>query len=130
MNRVLFSSATDRWATPAHVYAALHKEFRFNLDPCPIAPKFDGLSAECKWSGKRVYCNPPYGPAIADWLRRGPEARLAVYLLPDRTDTKWFHELVLPHATEIRFVKGRLKFGNAKHNAPFPSMIVVFGNKK
>ena len=50
----------------------------------------------------------------------------AVFLLPARVDTKWFHDLVLPHAREIRFIRGRLKFVGAEHPAPFPSMIVVF----
>ena len=76
--------------------------------------------------GRRVYCNPPYGPGIRPFLERGLEADVAVFLIPARTDTKWFHELVLPHAKEIRFVRGRLKFGDAVNSAPFPSMIVVF----
>jgi hypothetical protein len=64
---------------------------------------------------------------MGDWLRRGAEAECAVYLIPARTDTRWFHEICLPMATEIRFLKGRLKFGGATTPAPFPSMVVVFG---
>jgi site-specific DNA-methyltransferase (adenine-specific) len=71
-----------------------------------------------------VFCNPPYGD-IAAWLRRGREADLAVFLVPARTDTRWFHELVMPYASEIRFIRGRLKFGDATMNAPFPSMVIV-----
>jgi hypothetical protein len=129
MNRAaLFSSAADRWATPTAVYAALHKEFRFNFDPCPLDGEGDGLSPLFSdWSGKRVFCNPPYGPKLGDWLKRWREAELAVFLIPARTDTRWFHDTVLPNATEIRFLRGRLKFGGAKYNAPFPSMVVVFG---
>lgn len=54
---------------------------------------------------------------------------LVVGLLPVRTDTKWFHRHVYHAATEIRFLKGRLKFegGKALSSAPFPSMIVVWG---
>ncbi|MBL8821957.1 MAG: adenine methyltransferase [Planctomycetia bacterium] len=128
VSKTLFSSASDRWATPQAVYAALNKEFRFNFDPCPLDGNGDGLSPLfCPWRGKRVFCNPPYGPGIGDWLERGMEAKVAVYLLPARTDTKWFHQQVLPHATDIRFIKGRLKFGDARNSAPFPSMIVVLG---
>lgn len=72
-----------------------------------------------------MFCNPPYN-GIAPFLQRAQEANLAVYLIPSRTDTRWFHDLVLPHAKEIRFIKGRLKFGDAKFGAPFPSMIVIF----
>ena len=79
-----------------------------------------------QWKGKRVFCNPPYGPGIGKWLMRGLEADIAVFLIPARTDTRWFHEICLPFAREIRFIKGRLKFGGALKDAPFPSMIVVF----
>jgi len=64
---------------------------------------------------------------MEEWLERGLEAELAVFLIPARTDTRWFHSLVLPNAKEIRFLRGRLKFGGAPYNAPFPSMVVVFG---
>jgi len=128
MNQVFFNSQTTEWATPASLYAKLNAEFAFDFDPCPIEnTEGDGLAPLfISWSGKRVYCNPPYGPGIDKWLIRGREAELAVYLLPARTDTRWFHDLCLPFASEIRFIRGRLKFGDAKHNAPFPSMLVIF----
>jgi len=87
----------------------------------------DGLAPlYCDWAGKRVFCNPPYGPGLGKWLERGLEAACAVFLIPARTDTRWFHDIVLRHARDIRFLRGRLKFGNAKNPAPFPSMVVVF----
>src|ERR1019366_660824 len=122
MNRSLFSSASDRWATPKAVYDALNAEFRFNFDPCPLDGDQDGLSPLfVEWGGaRRVFCNPPYGPGLGKWLKRGLESELAVFLIPARTDTRWFHDIVLPHAKEIRFIRGRLKFGDAKNSAPFP----------
>ncbi len=123
----MFSAATDRWATPRAVYEALHAEFSFDFDPCPLDGEVDGLAPLwTRWHGRRVFCNPPYGPGIREWLLRGREAALAVYLLPARTDTAWFHDLVLPVAAEIRFIRGRLKFGEATTGAPFPSMIVIY----
>jgi hypothetical protein len=125
---VLFSSASDRWATPKAVYEALDSEFQFNFDPCPLDGDRDGLAPLwTEWSGKRVFCNPPYGPGIGDWIKRGIEAECAVFLIPARTDTRWFHDLVLPKAREIRFLRGRLKFGGSPNPAPFPSMVVIFG---
>ena len=125
---VHFSSATDRWTTPKAVYDALDAEFHFDFDPCPIGGTVDGTARLLNsWVGKRVFCNPPYGPALRDFLGCWKDAELAVYLIPARTDTRWFHEIVLPYATEIRFIKGRLKFGDAKNSAPFPSMVVIFG---
>jgi hypothetical protein len=125
--QVLFKSQIVEWPTPRHVYDALNREFQFNFDPCPLGGSEDGLATLfCTWAGKRVFCNPPYGPGMDKWLRRGLEAELAVFLIPARTDTRWFHELVLPRASEIRFIKGRLKFGDAQNAAPFPSMLVVY----
>lgn len=125
--KALFSSASDRWATPNALYAALDVEFQFNHDPCPLDGIGDALLPLFhEWKGKRVFCNPPYGSGISGWLKRGLEADLAVFLLPARTDTRWFHGLCLPFAREIRFLKGRLRFGGSKNSAPFPSMLVVF----
>lgn len=124
---VHFSQATDRWATPSDLYESLNAEFSFNFDPCPLDGVGDGLAPLfCDWRGKRVFCNPPYGPQIRQWLQRAPEAELAVFLIPARTDTRWFHDIVLPIASEIRFIKGRLRFGGSKNPAPFPSMLVIF----
>jgi hypothetical protein len=129
--QVHFSSASDRWKTPLSLYIGLDSEFRFNFDPCPLDGTQDGLaSLFVDWSAKRVFCNPPYGPGIEKWLKRGLEADLAVFLLPARTDTRWFHDIVLPKAKEIRFIRGRLKFGDAENGAPFPSMVVVFDKSK
>ena len=123
-SRIHFSSASEHWSTPIDTYQALDREFHFTLDPCPLHSDHDGLSIN--WGGHRVYCNPPYGPKIRSFLEKASEADLAVFLIPVRTDTKWFHEIVIPQAKEIRFIKGRLKFGGSKNSAPFPSMIIIF----
>src|SRR5690349_18109036 len=96
MNRVVFKSETVEWPTPQEVYRNLDREFEFDFDPCPIDGVQDGLSSLfTPWTGRRVFCNPPYGPKVGQWLERAKEADLAVYLIPARTDTRWFHELVL-----------------------------------
>ena len=46
-------------------------------------------------------------------------------LVHARTDTRWFHDWVYGKA-ELRFVKGRLKFGGSKNSAPFPSMVAIY----
>lgn len=69
------------------------------------------------------FCNPPYNE-IKIWIEKMHGNGIA--LLPARTDTKWFHDHVMIRAAEIRFIKGRLKFGGAKNSAPFPSMLVIF----
>lgn len=126
----LFSSATPNHATPIAVYGELDAEFGFTLDPCPLDP-MGGLSMfsrdglDRSWAGERVFCNPPYGRGIGDWLAKASEAEVAVYLLPARTDTRWWHDHAM-RATEIRFLRGRLKFGNATTGAPFPSVVLVY----
>lgn len=124
MNRVHFKSESVNWKTPEDLYAALNREFCFTLDPCPNGAT-DGLTRS--WGGHRVFCNPPYGRGVGDWIQKAKEGILAVYLLPARTDTKWWHELAMK-ATEIRFLRGRLKFKGAKQGAPFPSVILIFRN--
>lgn len=87
-----------------------------------------------KIGGRRVFCNPPYGNEISKWVEKGyregcKDNTLVVMLIPARTDTRYFHNFIL-HRSEIRFVSGRLKFGDGKGCAPFPSMIVIFRGAK
>lgn len=135
----LFSSASGEWATPQDLFDELNEEFHFTLDPCAndsnhkcekyYTKEQNGLQQD--WSGERVFCNPPYGRGIGDWVRKcftetyAGKCRVAVMLVHARTDTRWFHDMIL-HRAEIRFIKGRIKFGGSNNNAPFPSMIVIF----
>lgn len=137
--KVIFSSQTDDWATPQDFFDKLNLEFHFTLDPCASAEnakcqKFytkteNGLLQD--WGGGTVFCNPPYGRQIAAWVgkcweeAKKPNTKV-VMLIPARTDTKYFHEYIYHKAADIRFIQGRLKFGNAQNSAPFPSMIVIF----
>jgi len=124
INRALFSSASDNWSTPKDVYEALDREFSFNDDPCPLGGE-GGLDRE--W-GSSTFVNPPYSE-IKDWCKKAYEewkkGKTVVMLIPSRTDTRYWHDYIMK-ATEIRFIKGRLKFGGSKNSAPFPSAVVVF----
>lgn len=125
-NKVHFSSVNMKWQTPDDTYGELNKEFNFDFDPCPVNPQFDGLSVS--W-GRSNFVNPPYGNALGLWIKKGFEeaqkGKTVVFLIPSRTDTKWWHNYVMK-ANEIRFIKGRLKFKGAKNSAPFPSAIIIF----
>lgn len=137
MNDVMFSSKSDEWSTPQDVFDNLDAEFHFNLDPCcthenrkcenHYTKEDNGLKHS--WGGYSVFCNPPYSN-IAEWVekcyREGTKDNTTVVLLiPSRTDTKYFHNFIYNRA-EIRFIKGRLKFGGHSNSAPFPSMVVIF----
>ena len=79
-----------------------------------------------------MFCNPPYGMEIKKWVRKCYEESkkpntVVVMLIPVRTDTAYFHDYIYKKS-EVRFIRGRLKFGDAKNSAPFPSMVVIFRN--
>lgn len=138
LNSGVFSSTTDEWATPQAFFDKLDAEFHFTLDPCATAQ-----NAKCKkyyteednglekdWSGERVFCNPPYGRAIAKWVEKCykeslKQDTLVVMLIPARTDTSYFHDFCY-FKSEIRFIRGRLHFNESPQGAPFPSMVVIF----
>ncbi|MCB6992420.1 phage N-6-adenine-methyltransferase [bacterium 210820-DFI.6.37] len=134
----MFSSKKTDWETPQDFFVRLDEEFHFTLDPAAsdenhkchryYTKERDGLKRD--WQGETVFCNPPYGREIGHWVKKGhmeahDEKTTVVMLLPARTDTKWFHDHIYGKA-EIRFIKGRLKFGNGKGSAPFPSMVVIW----
>jgi phage N-6-adenine-methyltransferase len=134
---VLYSSATDEWPTPQAFFNKLNRRYRFTLDPCAtpenakcplyFTKEQDGLAQD--WGSHRVFCNPPYGREIAQWARKCFEASqrgaLVVLLVPARTDTRWFHDSVQDKA-EVKFIRGRVRFGSADSCAPFPSMLATF----
>ena len=153
---LMFSSKTDLHSTPQEFYDKLNEEFCFDYDPCAthenakrayystlegtfrrfgvLGPTLisldDGL--EYDWSGKFVYMNPPYGRGIGAWVKKACESDcpVKVALLPARTDTRWWWTYIQGIADEIRFVEGRLKFGDATNSAPFPSVVVVWRGAK
>ena len=133
---LMFSSKTDMWATPQAYFDEVAKEFVFSVDVCAnkentkvnkfFSIEDNGLVQ--KWEGI-CWMNPPYGREIGKWIKKAYESAeqgaTVVGLLPARTDTKWFHTYIYGKA-EIRFIKGRLKFGDCKNAAPFPSMLVIW----
>ena len=135
INQGLFTSNTDMWATPLDFFIKLNEEFNFETDVCAIesntkckkffTPEMNGLKQE--WTGV-CWMNPPYGRGIGEWIKKAYESSLngatVVCLIPSRTDTKWWHDYCMKG--EVRLVKGRLKFGDSKNSAPFPSAVVIF----
>ena len=136
----LFSSNRMDWETPQHVFDELDQEFHFTLDAAAsdsnhkVARYFTVETNALKqsWGGETVFCNPPYGRQIGDWVAKASAeaskpGTLVVLLVPARTDTRWWHDYV-QHRSEIRFLKGRLKFEHNKQpsqSAPFPSAIII-----
>ena len=147
-NTVMFSSTSDEWATPQNLFDQLNAEFDFEIDLAATAEntkcssfyslQLDSLSQHWGSRFDRGWLNPPYSRGVCGhFIEKAARQRrmgfLTVMLLPSRTDTKAFHthiydaNILQPReGVEIRFLPGRLKFGNAKNGAPFPSMIVIF----
>lgn len=125
--KALFSKESDDWETPKNLLYTLQSKYGVMYDPCPVSFEKDALKED--WETKN-FINPPYSK-IKEFVKKGTEelqkrACLNVWLLPARTDTKWFHEYFYKKPNvEIEFIKGRLKFGKSKNSAPFPSMIVI-----
>lgn len=139
-NELMFSSKSNEWDTPKDFYEKLNKEFNFNLDPCSTHENAkcekhytileDGLKQD--WGGHTVFMNPPYGRDISKWVQKAYEESkkpntTVVCLIPSRTDTSYWHDYIFGKAKDIRFIRGRIKFGNSKNSAPFPSAVIVFG---
>jgi phage N-6-adenine-methyltransferase len=129
------------WRTPEALYRALDQEFAFTLDAAAddgnaVCDRFFDQASDAigqSWAAERVFCNPPYGRGLDEWVRKGmleaqDSGALVVMVLPARTGNIWFHRYVLPHA-EVRFIRGRLSYrlgGSGKARAPFDSMVVIF----
>lgn len=132
---VYASSATCEWETPQEFFDKLNAEYHFTLDVCAtpdnakceqyFTKEQNGLSKD--WTGV-CWMNPPYGREIGQWMKKAYESAqngaTVVCLVPARVDTAWRHDYAM-HG-DVTFVRGRLKFGGAKHSAPFPSAVVVF----
>lgn len=142
LQKAMVSSKSNEWATPQDFFDELNKEFKFTLDPCSTkenhkCDKFytiedDGLSKD--WSNEVVFMNSPYGGHTRDWIKKAYEESLkgaiVVCLIVSSTDRTYWHDFIFPRAAEIRFIRGRLKFGDSKMSAPFASAVVVFDESR
>ena len=138
MHAYINKSITDSSSTPSNLKAKLNEEFNFDdFDPCPLnnpPPWINGI--ELDWANC-TFVNPSYSKLNTTekhglgWVEKAHieacKGKTIVMLLPARTDSHWFHDIILEHNYEVRFIKGRLKFGTGiLHAAPFPSIIVIF----
>ena len=139
------SSNKDDWETPQALFEKLHNRYNFTIDVAAtdenakldnyFTVKEDALQQD--WKG-RAFCNPPYGREIRHWVKKAyeeslkPHNELVVVLIPSRTDTAYWHDYIFGKATNIDFLKGRLKFevnGVAKDPAPFPNAIILYAKE-
>lgn len=143
ISNALFTSKDQTWETPQELFDKLNRCFNFQLDVCALpetskcdtyyTPEIDGLAQN--WGDMNNICwmNPPYGREQIKWIQKANEENsnnfvTSVCLIPARPDTKIWQDVIFPNAKLICFLRGRLKFGNSKDSAPFPSAVVVFSN--
>ena len=139
------TSNDDTWTTPRDFFDKYNREFNFTLDAAALASstlvpdnwygpdhtdqsRRDAFTRDwAKDSAGSIWLNPPYGRTIKDWVRKANTVAngggTVVCLVPSRTDTSWWHDYCIHH--EVRFIRGRLKFGGQKNSAPFPSALVI-----
>ena len=146
INKGMYTSNSENWTTPSNFFRELNKEFNFGLDAAALSTStlcenwygpdhvFKEMQDALKidyWihdsEGKTIWMNPPYGRKIKSFMAKADaeskNGATIVCLIPSRTDTAWFQDYALPH--EVRFIRGRLKFGDSKNSAPFPSALVI-----
>lgn len=128
MNKeALFSHKTDDWATPKYIYNHFINDLKC-VDPCPLYCQEDNTN---KLYYDKLFINPPYSKIEkwVDFIKANLFTCRTIFLLiPARTDTTYFHNLMnlaYCHIT-LYFIKGRLQFGDSKKSAPFPSVLIRF----
>ena len=142
LQEAMVSSKSNEWETPQSLFNELDREFHFTLDPCATKEnakcgKFytkqdDGLKQ--LWANERVFMNPPYGGNTGRWIEKAwyesGNGAIVVCLIVSATDRSYWHDYIFPFASEIRWLRGRVTFGDAQSSAPFASAILVFNGNK
>ena len=137
-----FDSNRQDWETPKELFDTVDAEFHFTLDAAAsennkkvkefISAEQDAMTLS--WGKNMCWLNPPYGKGhkLSAWVKKAYQESLTgattVMLIPARTNTNWFHDYCLKHG-EVRFVRGRPKFGGADHGLPQPLCFIIFRGK-
>ena len=142
MTSIHFKSNIQTWETPQDFFNKLDDLFGFTLDACASSDNakvsnyytVEQNALVQDWKGV-VWCNPPYGREQVKFIQKAYDESVkhgstVVCLIPARPDTKVWQDLIFNHADQVCFIKGRLKFGNSKDAAPFPSALIVFGDSR
>jgi len=140
--KAMVSSKDNEWETPRQLFKMLNSEFNFTLDPCAThenhkCPKYftlkeNGLRQD--WGNEVVFMNPPYGGSTRNWIKKAwhesKRGATVVCLIVSSTDRSYWHDYIFPYAAQIRFIRGKIKFSDAKSTAPFASAIVIFSKRE
>ena len=144
-----FTSKDEAWRTPDYIYDYFDKIYKFNFDAAAskenartkkyLTKQDDALSSSWCRKGRRIWLNPPYSRNLYPWIEKAYEESkkgcIVAILIYSRTDTKWWHDFVIPHAYKVHFIRPRIKFldsktGKKKGSATAPSCLIVFKPNK
>jgi len=123
----------QNWQTPPQIFDPLNTEYRFTMDGASepgngLLPKSSTADDPLSWAGERVFCNPPWSN-IAPFLEKAPEAEVAVFLVPARTNARWFHR-ALELGARPRYFKPKPKFVGAPHVSPVDCVLLIFDKRE
>jgi len=134
-----FKSKSEEYETPKEIFEPLQKEFNLQLDVCASSSNYkldnyftkedDALTKDWHKYGN-FWMNPPFGRELKKWVQKAYEESTkgvtGVSILPVRSNTNWWHELIIGVGAEVRFLKGRVKFNDCIKGAWLPFAIVIW----
>jgi len=141
LQKAMVSSKSNEWETPQALFDELNREFHFTLDPCATKDNAKCLryftiednGLKQTWANEVVFMNPPYGGNTGRWIEKAwyesQNGAIIVCLIVSSTDRSYWHDYIFPYASEIRWLRGRIAFGQADSTAPFANAIVIFKKK-
>lgn len=142
---VALKESDNRFTSPSFIAAIEHAFGGIDFDPCwhpasAVRPQAwldvrrgdDGLRDD--WSGRLAFVNPPWSNQ-KKWIERAHDQRSSgkvgtiVCLVPAKTDTRFFHE-VLSKVADVYFIEGRPRFfkeDGSSEATMVSAMVVIFG---
>lgn len=129
------STGKNDWGTPDYLFKPISEVIDFTFDACAdsynyLLPRYSTDICNETLNNETIWCNPPYSRdlqgIIAKFLLESNNR--VIMLVPVRSATKLWQDLYFKHS--IIFLRGQIKFKNAKHNSPFASALICKGFKK
>ena len=134
-----FKSNSVEYSTPKEIFEPLQKGFNIVLDVCASGENnkcdiyFSKEQNSLKQDWHKIgnaWMNPPFSRDLKKWVEKAyTEAQKGinvVCLLPVRSNTIWWHKFIIDTKSEVRFLKGEIKFNGMDRGLWLPFAIVIF----
>lgn len=121
---------SDHVETPKELKDLIYRHWGVKMDVCPLHSEVDNLAPEAEWDEVN-YCNPPYSN-IRPWLERAIKemkecGKTTIFLIPAKIHTKYWQELIFPHAAEVSLLLKRITFEGYSHSLESLMALVQIG---